>query len=51
MSRDEHRVVARVVADADPSALLAQAASVGRLRSFIFEPPQLDDVFRDLVSR
>ena len=37
-------------ASADPAALMAGAASAGRITSFSFEPPGLDEVFLELVG-
>ncbi len=40
-----------VPADADPAALLADAAAVGRITRFSFQPPTLSDLFREAVGR
>jgi ABC-2 type transport system ATP-binding protein len=49
--RGDRRVVAHVPADVDPATIAARASAIGTLRSFSFEPPRLDDVFRSLVQR
>lgn len=41
----------RVAADADPAALIAEAARAGELAAVSFEPPGLEDVFIELVSQ
>jgi ABC-2 type transport system ATP-binding protein len=40
-----------VPADADPAALLADAARAGRITRFSFQPPTLSDLFREVVAR
>lgn len=40
-----------VPADADPAALLADAARAGRVTRFSFQPPTLSDLFREAVGR
>ena len=40
-----------VPADADPAALLADAARAGRITRFSFQPPTLSDLFREAVGR
>jgi ABC-type uncharacterized transport system ATPase subunit len=40
-----------VPADADPAALLADAARAGRVARFSFQPPTLSDLFRRAVGR
>lgn len=41
----------RVAADADPAQLVAAAAATARIASVTFEPPGLEDVFIELVSK
>ncbi|MEM8746144.1 MAG: ATP-binding cassette domain-containing protein [Actinomycetota bacterium] len=38
-------------ADADPAALMSSASRAGRVASFRFEPPSLDDAFTELLRR
>jgi ABC-2 type transport system ATP-binding protein len=40
-----------VPARSDPSALLAAATAAGAVSSFVFAPPRLSDVFREVVRR
>lgn len=40
-----------VPAEADPAALLADAARAGRVTRFSFQPPTLSDLFREAVER
>jgi ABC-2 type transport system ATP-binding protein len=49
--RDARSVRLRVGADVDPSAVLADAASSGRVVEFSFAPPDLSEVFLASIGR
>jgi ABC-2 type transport system ATP-binding protein len=48
---DDRHVRLAVAADRDPGDILRAARSAGPLISFDFEPPSLDDMFREAVPR
>ncbi|WP_420453235.1 ABC transporter ATP-binding protein [Ilumatobacter sp.] len=51
VARGPGRCVFRLPAEADPTALMGSAAALGAVVSFRFEPPSLDVVFTEAVSR
>jgi len=50
-SADQAKTIVEVESSADPASLIADAAAAGAIASVTFEPPGLDEVFLELVSR